>query len=86
MLQTVSLLNGVVTALTGMLIYDDLRVDIAYHRDLTRIGGIADHTSAPYKLVRYLREQGITRTAAMLGIDRGTLYNKLRRYGIERLE
>jgi len=31
------------------------------------------------------QEQGnITRAAAALGIDRGTLYNKLRRYGIER--
>jgi hypothetical protein len=48
-----------------MLIYDDLRVDIAYHRDLARIGGIADHTSASYKLVRYLQDQGVTRTAAM---------------------
>jgi hypothetical protein len=48
-----------------MLIYDDLRVDVAYHRDLARIGGIADHTSASYKLVRYLQEQGITRTVAM---------------------
>ena len=37
---------------------------------------------------RILREEegNITRAAAMLGIDRGTLYNKLRRYGIERLE
>lgn len=37
---------------------------------------------------RILREEegNITRTAAVLGIDRGTLYNKLRRYGIERLE
>jgi hypothetical protein len=55
----------IVLTLTGMLIYDDLRVDIAYHSDLARIGGIADHTSASYKLVRYLQEQGITRTAAM---------------------
>jgi DNA-binding NtrC family response regulator len=37
---------------------------------------------------RILREEegNITRAAAVLGIDRGTLYNKLRRYGIERLE
>ena len=35
---------------------------------------------------RVLREEdgNITRTARVLGIDRGTLYNKLRRYGIER--
>jgi DNA-binding NtrC family response regulator len=35
---------------------------------------------------RVLREErgNITRTAAKLGIDRGTLYNKLRRYDIER--
>jgi hypothetical protein len=54
-----------VLAVTGMLVYDDLRVDIAYHRDLAVIGGIADHTSASYTLTRYLQEQGITRTAAM---------------------
>ena len=36
---------------------------------------------------RVLREEkgNITRAAATLGIDRGTLYNKLRRYDIERL-
>jgi len=35
---------------------------------------------------RILREEkgNITRTASVLGIDRGTLYNKLQRYGIER--
>jgi DNA-binding NtrC family response regulator len=35
---------------------------------------------------RVLRQENgnITRTATALGIDRGTLYNKLRRYGIER--
>ncbi len=35
---------------------------------------------------RVLREEhgNITRAAAALGVDRGTLYNKLRRYGIER--
>jgi DNA-binding NtrC family response regulator len=35
---------------------------------------------------RTLQEESgnITRAAAKLGIDRGTLYNKLRRYGIER--
>jgi DNA-binding NtrC family response regulator len=37
---------------------------------------------------RVVREEkgNITRAAAALGIDRGTLYNKLRRYGIERLK
>ena len=37
-------------------------------------------------LERILREErgNITRAATALGIDRGTLYNKLRRYGIER--
>jgi hypothetical protein len=54
-----------VLALTGMLVYDDLRVDVAYHRDLAVIGGIADHTSASYTLVRYLQQEGITQTAAM---------------------
>jgi 4-amino-4-deoxy-L-arabinose transferase-like glycosyltransferase len=55
----------IVLALTGMLVYDDLRVDIAYHRDLAVIGGIADHTSASYNLVNYLQQEEITQTAAM---------------------
>ncbi len=54
-----------VLALAGILAYDDLEVDIAYHRDLKRIGGVGDHTSASYTLVRYLREHGITNTVAM---------------------
>jgi hypothetical protein len=61
----ISLGTLVVVALTGMLIYDDLDVNIAYHRDLAHIGGIADHTSASYTLVDYLQEEGLTRTAAM---------------------
>jgi hypothetical protein len=52
-------------ALVGMLVYDDLKVDTAYHKDLARIGGIGDHTSASYKLVDYMREQGMTHIVAM---------------------
>ena len=54
-----------VLGLAGMLIYDDLEVDVAYHRDLKRIGGVGDHTSASYTLVRYLYEHGITNVVAM---------------------
>jgi hypothetical protein len=52
-------------ALVGMLVYDDLKVDTAYHKDLARIGGIGDHTSASYKLVDYMRAQDITHVVAM---------------------
>jgi len=52
-------------ALAGMLIYDDLEVDIAYHRDLARLGGKGDHTHASYRLVKYLEENGITDVVAM---------------------
>ena len=60
-----SLGTVVAVAVTGMLIYDDLRVDTAYHSDLARIGGIGDHTSASYTLVSYLQEQGIRDVVAM---------------------
>jgi 4-amino-4-deoxy-L-arabinose transferase-like glycosyltransferase len=55
----------VALALVGMLVYDDIDVDTAYHKDLARIGGIGDHTSASYKLVDYLQDQGMTNVVAM---------------------
>jgi hypothetical protein len=55
----------VALALPGMLIYDDLGVDLAYHRDLSRIGGKGDHTQASYRLVEYLQANGITDVIAM---------------------
>jgi hypothetical protein len=59
-------LGTVVTfAIAGMLIYDDLRVDTAYHRDLKRIGGIGDHTSASYTLVSYLQRENLGDIVAM---------------------
>ncbi len=59
-------LGTVVTlALTGMLIYDDLRVDVAYHRDLKRIGGIGDHTSASYALIEHLQQENASEVVAM---------------------
>ncbi len=51
--------------LVGMLIYDDLEVDLAYHRDLARIGGKGDHTHASYRLVEYLAENGMQDVVAM---------------------
>jgi hypothetical protein len=56
---------GAVLALVGVLIYDDLEVDVAYHRGLKRIGGKFDHTSASYTLVEYLQEQQISDVVAM---------------------
>jgi hypothetical protein len=52
-------------ALAGMLIHDDLEVDIAYHRDLQKLGGKGDHTQASYRLVEYLQAHGFTKTVAM---------------------
>jgi 4-amino-4-deoxy-L-arabinose transferase-like glycosyltransferase len=52
-------------ALGAMLIHDDLEVDLAYHSDLSRIGGKGDHTHASYRLVEYLQANGITRVVAM---------------------
>jgi hypothetical protein len=54
-----------VLALVGMLVYDDLRVDVAYHRDLKRIGGIGDHTSASYALVEHLQQENASEVVAM---------------------
>ena len=64
-LAALSLGTVVAVALAGMLIYDDLRVDRAYHRDLARIGGIGDHTSASYTLISYLQEQDMRNVVAM---------------------
>jgi len=52
-------------ALAGMLIYDDLQVDVAYHRELRIIGGKGDHTQASYTLVQYLQSNGMTQVVAM---------------------
>jgi hypothetical protein len=51
--------------LTGMLIYDDLEVDSAYHAELARIGGKGDHTQASYRLVAYLKDHQIADVVAM---------------------
>jgi hypothetical protein len=57
--------TAIAVALIGMLIYDDLRVDVAYHRDLKRIGGVGDHTSASYALVERLQKEGASEVVAM---------------------
>jgi|GEM_PF-260201 len=57
-------------ALAGMLIYDDLEVDIAYHRELKIIGGKVDHTPAIYTLVEYLQREGLDNVVAVdMGIQ-----------------
>ena len=52
-------------ALGGMLIHDDLEVDLAYHNELALIGGKGDHTYASYRLVEYLKEQQHADVVAM---------------------
>jgi len=54
-----------VLALGGMVVYDDLEVDAAYHRGLEEFGGKGDHTHASYRLVDYLQEHHITKVVAM---------------------
>ncbi|MBN1583142.1 MAG: glycosyltransferase family 39 protein [Anaerolineae bacterium] len=54
-----------VLALAGMLIYDDLEVDVAYYRELVIVGGKGEHTVASYRLVEYLQEQQIDDVVAM---------------------
>jgi hypothetical protein len=54
-----------VLGVAGMLVYDDLEVDLAYHRDLARIGGKGDHTHASYRLVDYLLDSGRQNVVAM---------------------
>ncbi|MBN1642588.1 MAG: glycosyltransferase family 39 protein [Anaerolineae bacterium] len=58
---------GLLVALlpVGVLVYDDLEVDLAYHRELSQIGGKGDHTHASYRLVEALRAEGATRVVAM---------------------
>jgi hypothetical protein len=59
-----------VLALMGMLMYDDLEVDVAYHRELKIVGGKGDHTVASYSLVEYLQEHHIRDVVAMdMGIQ-----------------
>jgi hypothetical protein len=59
-----------VLALMGMLMYDDLEVDVAYHRELKIVGGKGDHTVASYSLVGYLQERQIRDVVAMdMGIQ-----------------
>lgn len=52
-------------ALSGMLIYDDLEVDAAYHRELKIIKGKGDHTYASYDLARYLIGHDLRHVVAM---------------------
>jgi hypothetical protein len=55
----------VILALGGMLVYDDLEVDAAYHRELKIVGGKVDHTNASYRLVQYLLDHDIVDVVAM---------------------
>ena len=52
-------------ALGGVLVYDDLEVDVAYHQGLKKVGGKGDHTDASYRLVQHLQENNLTHVVAM---------------------
>ncbi len=59
-----------ILALAGMLVYDDLEVDAAYHHELAIVGGKGDHTPAIYPLVEYLEREVLREVAAVdMGIQ-----------------
>lgn len=65
----------VVILAVGILGANDLRVDLSYHRALTRSGGYAAHSDASYKLARSLQARGATSPLAMdWGIDATVQY------------
>lgn len=68
--QEISLGLALIVLVAALLIGTDLRVDRAYHRELTRSGGAGAHSAAIYKLAAYLEGEGITHPVIMdWGID-----------------
>ena len=53
----------------------DLRASLAYHQDLTRSGGLADHSDASYHLAYHLRYNGLGAPVALdWGLDAPVRY------------
>lgn len=57
-----------------VLFFSDLRVDIGYHRALTRTGGFDGYTEAIYQLAPYLEEKGAPAVAMDWGIRNNVLF------------
>ncbi|MGB5934116.1 MAG: glycosyltransferase family 39 protein [Anaerolineae bacterium] len=57
-----------------VLIFFDLRVDIGYHRALTRTGGFDGYTEEIYQLAPYLEEKGAPAVAMDWGIRNNILF------------
>jgi len=57
-----------------VLFFSDLRVDIGYHRALTRTGGFDGFTEAVYQLAPYLEEEGAPTVAMDWGIRNNVLF------------
>ena len=57
-----------------VLFFFDLRVDIGYHRDLTRTGGFDGYTEVIYELAPYLEEKGAPTVAMDWGIRNNVLF------------
>ncbi len=58
----------------AVLFLFDLRVDIGYHRALTRTGGFDGYTEAIYELAPYLEEEGAPTVAMDWGIRNNILF------------
>jgi len=62
-------------ALLALWLGGDLRASLAYHQDLTRSGGLADHSDASYHLAYYLRYNGLGAPVALdWGLDAPVRY------------
>ena len=57
-----------------VLIFFDLRVDIGYHRALTRTGGFDGYTEEIYQLAPYLEEKAAPAVAMDWGIRNNVLF------------
>jgi hypothetical protein len=68
--QKLSLGLALIVLVVGLLVGNDLRVDRAYHRELTRSGGAGAHSAAIYKLAAYMEKEGIVQPVILdWGID-----------------
>jgi len=65
---------SVILLVATLLFISDLRVDIGYHRALSRTGGFDGHTEAIYELAPYLEEGGAPTVAMDWGIRNNVLF------------
>jgi 4-amino-4-deoxy-L-arabinose transferase-like glycosyltransferase len=68
--QRLGLGLALIALVVALLMGTDLRVDRAYHRELTRSGGAGAHSAAIYKLAAYMEKEDIVQPVILdWGID-----------------